>query len=51
MKQSDDDATTYETIINEFSSTWTLLLQYDEDSLERPKQPPPTQKNIDYRKS
>ena len=51
MRQSDDTATTFEIIINKFSSTWTLLLQYDDDSLERPKQLPPTQKNLSIEKA
>jgi len=48
MKQLSDAPATYETIINAYARTWTLLLQYDENSLERPKEPQPAQRILDY---
>jgi prophage maintenance system killer protein len=37
MSQKDDDTTSVEAIINRYDKTWSLLLQYDEDRLERPE--------------
>lgn len=43
-----DDETAFATIINGFAKTWTLLLQYDEDSLAKPKQLHPAHMALDY---
>lgn len=51
MNRPDDETTRFETVINQFAKTWTLLLQYDEDSLARPKQVHPTHKALDYEKA
>jgi prophage maintenance system killer protein len=48
MNQTDDDATSIKAIINRYAKTWSLLLQYDEDRLERPKKPHPSPKFLDY---
>ena len=48
MRQKDDDATSIKVIISRYTKTWSLLLQYDEDRLERPKKPQPSQKALDY---
>lgn len=38
MNHTDDEAQEIKTVIHEFAKTWTLLLQYDEERLTRPKQ-------------
>ncbi len=48
MGKLSDESATYETIINRYARTWTLLLQYDENSLERPKEAQSTQRILDY---
>ena len=40
--------TSLSAIIDRYARTWTLLLQYDEDRLERPKQTHPSQKALEY---
>jgi hypothetical protein len=37
MSQADNDTTFIEAVIDRYARTWTLLLQYDEDRLERPE--------------
>lgn len=37
MRIANDETTSIKKVINQFAKTWTLLLQYDEDSLARPK--------------
>ena len=51
MHRADDETTSITTVINQFAKVWTLLLQYDEDSLARPKTLHPTHKTFDYRKA
>ncbi len=51
MQRTDDETMSITTVINKFAKTWTLLLQYDEDSLTRPKALHPTHKALDYRKA
>lgn len=51
MLRTDDETMSITTVINKFSKTWTLLLQYDENSLARPKTLHPTHKVIDYQKA
>ena len=48
MNQTDDHTTFVKTIINRYAKTWSLLLQFDEDRLERPRKPHPVQKRLDY---
>jgi prophage maintenance system killer protein len=48
LNQTDDHTTFVKTIINRYAKTWSLLLQYDEGSLERPRKPHPAQKRLDY---
>ena len=51
MNRTDDETAEIQTVIHEFAKTWTLLLQYDEDSLLRPKQLHPTAKTPAYDKA
>jgi|GEM_PF-75757 len=51
MQRSDDKTTSVVTIINQFTKVWTLLLQYDEDSLARPKGLHLSQNSLDYQKA
>ena len=51
MKRPADTPTRYETIINTFARAWSILLQYDENSLEQPKQLHSTQKTLDFDKA
>lgn len=51
MNRPDDETAKFATIIHRFSKTWTLLLQYDEDSLARPKQLHPAKMALDYEKT
>ena len=51
MNLADDETTAVESVINRFAKTWTLLLQYDEDSLVRPKQLYAAQMAPDYEKA
>jgi CRISPR-associated endonuclease/helicase Cas3 len=51
MNQPDDETAGIEMVINRFARTWTLLLQYDEDSLGRPKPVHPSHKSLDYKKA
>ena len=51
MNQTDDETAGIETVIHAFAKTWTLLLQYDEDSLARPKQLHPAAKTPAYDKA
>jgi prophage maintenance system killer protein len=37
MSQADNDTTFIESVIDRYARTWTFLLQYDEDRLERPE--------------
>jgi prophage maintenance system killer protein len=48
MSQADNDTTFIEAVINRYAKTWSLLLQYDEDRLERPKRRHPLQKSLEY---
>ena len=48
MNQTDDATTSIETVINRYARTWSLLLQYDEDRLERPKKTHPLRKALEY---
>jgi hypothetical protein len=49
MHRADYETTSITTVINQYAKTWILLLQYDEDSLARPKALHPTRKALDYR--
>ena len=51
MNHTDDETAGIETVIHEFAKTWTLLLQYDEESLARPKQLHPAAKTLAYDKA
>ena len=48
MNRTDNDQTSVETVINRYDKTWSLLLQYDEDRLERPKKLHPSQNALNY---
>ena len=48
MNRADSEAAGIEAVINRFARTWTLLLQYDEDTLARPKQLHPTHESPNY---
>lgn len=48
MDRSNDETARLRTVINRFARTWTLLLQYDEGSLARPKQLHPARLALDY---
>jgi prophage maintenance system killer protein len=48
MNRSNDDGTSIESVISRYAKCWSLLLQYDEDRLERPKQTHPSQKALEY---
>lgn len=51
MPGTDNETTSIANLINQFSRTWTLLLQYDEDSLTRPKALHPANKALEYQKA
>ncbi len=51
MHRPDDETAGVETVIRRFARTWTLLLQYDEDSLAKPKPVHPTRMALDYEKA
>ena len=51
MQRTDNETTSITTLINQFAKTWTLLLQYDEDSLARPKALHPAHKAFDYQQA
>lgn len=51
MSRQDDETVGIKKVISRFTKTWTLLLQYDEDSLVRPKQLHPTKIALDYKKT
>lgn len=51
MNRTDDETTGIQKVIHEFAKTWTLLLQYDEDSLARPKQLHSAAKTLAYDKA
>jgi prophage maintenance system killer protein len=51
MNRTDDESAKFEKVIHRFAKTWTLLLQYDEDSLARPKQLHPPHMAFDYEKA
>jgi prophage maintenance system killer protein len=51
MSRPDDETVGIEKVISRFAKTWTLLLQYDEDSLARPKQLHPPHIALDYEKA
>jgi prophage maintenance system killer protein len=51
MQKTDNETTSITAVINRFAKVWTLLLQYDEDSLARPKALHPTHKALDCRKA
>ncbi|KGO33376.1 hypothetical protein JT06_14805, partial [Desulfobulbus sp. Tol-SR] len=48
MNQTDADTTLVETIIDRYTKTWSLLLQYDENRLDRPEKTHPSQIALDY---
>lgn len=51
MNRQDDETARFEKVIHQFAKTWTLLMQYDEDGLARPKKVHPTQTALDYEKA
>lgn len=51
MHKSDDETASITAVINQYAKTWTLLLQYDEDSLARPKQLQPARMALEYEKA
>ncbi len=51
MRIANDETTSIKKVINQFAKTWTLLLQYDEDSLARPKTLHSTRQTLDYQKA
>lgn len=48
MHKADDQTASITTVINQFAKTWTFLLQYDEDSLVRPKDLHPATTPLEY---
>jgi DNA ligase (NAD+) len=48
MNQKDTDTTLVETVIDRYTKTWSLLLQYDENGLERPEKTHPSHIALDY---
>lgn len=48
VNRADSEAAGIAAVINQFARTWTLLLQYDEGSLAKPKQVHPAAKTLDY---
>ena len=38
-------------VVTRYAKSWTLLLQYDEDQLERPKESNPAKQALDYQKT
>ncbi len=48
MNRSSDDRTSIESVINRYAKCWSLLLQYDEDRIQRPKKPHPLRNALEY---